>query len=133
MSSAVVDTHSAVWYFSGSPELSPADAAVFRDAAASGDTIFLPSISLVELTYLTERGRVPAVAVQRLRESLEDPASVMRLAPLTLVVADAVARVPRDIVPDMPDRIIAATALALGLPLVTRDAQIRSSPVPTVW
>jgi PIN domain nuclease of toxin-antitoxin system len=133
MSSAVVDTHTAVWYFGNSPELSATAASVFRDAAAAGNPVFLPSISLVELTYLVERGRVPPVAVERLKVSLDDPASVLRLAPLTRAVADAVAHVPRDVVPDMPDRIIAATALALGLPLVTRDAQIRASSVPTIW
>jgi predicted nucleic acid-binding protein len=33
----------------------------------------------------------------------------------------------------MPDRIIAATAFHLGLPLVTRDAQIRSANITTIW
>jgi predicted nucleic acid-binding protein len=33
----------------------------------------------------------------------------------------------------MPDRIIAATALALGLTLVTRDAAIRRLGIETVW
>jgi predicted nucleic acid-binding protein len=33
----------------------------------------------------------------------------------------------------MPDRIIAATALSLGLPLVTRDGKIRASNVITIW
>jgi PIN domain nuclease of toxin-antitoxin system len=33
----------------------------------------------------------------------------------------------------MPDRIIAATANHLNLPLVTRDRKIRSSKVKTVW
>ncbi len=33
----------------------------------------------------------------------------------------------------MPDRIIAATALHLGLPLVTRDHRIRASSVTTIW
>jgi predicted nucleic acid-binding protein len=33
----------------------------------------------------------------------------------------------------MPDRIIAATALHLGLPLVTRDLRIQASGIPTIW
>jgi hypothetical protein len=44
------------------------------DAAVGGDSIFLPSICLVELTYLTERVRVPVEAMKRLRESVDDPA-----------------------------------------------------------
>ena len=61
-----------------------------------------------------------------------DP-SLFELSPLDLAVADALARVSRDAVPDMPDRIIAATALALDLPLITRDGRIRSSNVRTIW
>jgi predicted nucleic acid-binding protein len=33
----------------------------------------------------------------------------------------------------MPDRIIAATALHLGLPLISRDRKIQLSSVPTIW
>jgi predicted nucleic acid-binding protein len=33
----------------------------------------------------------------------------------------------------MPDRIIAATALYLGVPLVTRDGKIRAADVETIW
>ena len=33
----------------------------------------------------------------------------------------------------MPDRIIAATALHLGLPLITRDQRIQSAGIKTIW
>jgi PIN domain nuclease of toxin-antitoxin system len=33
----------------------------------------------------------------------------------------------------MPDRVIAATALFHGVPLVTRDAKIRSCGIATIW
>jgi predicted nucleic acid-binding protein len=62
---------------------------------------------------------------------IEDGALVAQ--PLTMDVAVALSRIPRDQVPDMPDRVIAATALALGLPLVTRDGRIRASGVETIW
>jgi PIN domain nuclease of toxin-antitoxin system len=32
-----------------------------------------------------------------------------------------------------PDRIIAATALTLNLPLITRDAAIRAAGIETIW
>ena len=54
-------------------------------------------------------------------------------SPIDRGVVDAVARVDRDSVPDMPDRIIAATALHLGLPLVAKDKKIRAAEIETIW
>jgi PIN domain nuclease of toxin-antitoxin system len=66
MPAVVADTHAIVWYLTNSPRLSPAAAQALDDASAAGDSILIPSISLVELTYLVEKGRVPAEARKRL-------------------------------------------------------------------
>jgi hypothetical protein len=55
-----------------------------------------------------------------------------------LEIAEALDFVPRDEVPDMPDRIIAATAVSHMLPLVSQDSEIRASAtlnalVPAIW
>jgi predicted nucleic acid-binding protein len=42
-------------------------------------------------------------------------------------------RVSRADVPDMPDRVVAATALYLGVPVISRDGKIRASNVQTIW
>jgi predicted nucleic acid-binding protein len=52
-----------------------------------------------------------------LRESSEN----YGLASLDLAVVEALEQVSRSLVPDMPDRIIAATVLSLGLPLLSCD------------
>ena len=52
---------------------------------------------------------------------------------LTLEVAKAVREIPRTSLPDLPDRVIAATALTFGLPLITRDGKIRASGIETIW
>lgn len=57
----------------------------------------------------------------------------MSLVPLSLGVAHTLSKISAKDVPDMPDRIIAATAMHLGLPLVTRDRKIRAANVETVW
>jgi predicted nucleic acid-binding protein len=64
---------------------------------------------------------------------LADEQSALVLVPLDEAVARAVGQIPRDKVPDMPDRIIAATALHLNLPLITRDRQIQTAKIPTIW
>ena len=133
MSQAVADTHAVVWYLLNPSLLSQAASDAFTAAARAGDPIWVASISLVELVYLTERKRLPLEALMRLRKAVDDPTIVLHLAPLDALVADAMPNVPRDIVPDMPDRIIASTAIALNLPLITADMRIRRLPIPTIW
>jgi predicted nucleic acid-binding protein len=41
-------------------------------------------------------------------------------------------RVSRDEVPDMPDRIVAATGIHLRVPVVSRDGRIRAANLKTV-
>jgi PIN domain nuclease of toxin-antitoxin system len=41
--------------------------------------------------------------------------------------------IPREDVPDMPDRIIAATGLRLGVPIISRDRNIRAANLETIW
>jgi PIN domain nuclease of toxin-antitoxin system len=48
-------------------------------------------------------------------------------------VANTLPKIPGDVVPDMPDRIIAATALHLVVPLVTRDSRLQSAGINTIW
>lgn len=55
------------------------------------------------------------------------------VAPLTIAVVDALARIARSDVPEMADRIIAATAFHMGLPLITKDHQIQRAGIQTIW
>jgi len=82
---------------------------------------------------LVERGRIPLSALLELENELKRLESSMRVAAVDAEVAEAVYKIPRQSVPDMPDRIIAATALCRNLPLLTRDARIQSTGIKTVW
>jgi PIN domain nuclease of toxin-antitoxin system len=129
----VLDTHAAVWYLLESRSLSPEALHAIEDALQSGEPLFLSSISLVEVVYLVEKGRLPMVALERLMAALENRVVGLRVAPLDIDVTKFVQQIPRDTVPDMPDRIIAATALRLGLPLVTRDKRMRATGIEIIW
>jgi PIN domain nuclease of toxin-antitoxin system len=104
------------------------------DAAIEDDArIHISGISLVEIVYLEKKGRIGPLRQHQLDDALRNQEEFgLRLVPIDGGVAQALRRVPRDVVPDMPDRIIAATALRLGLPLVTKDARIRSLPPETI-
>jgi len=129
----VADTHSAVWFLSKDPQLSQPARQAMRDAVDAAEPIYVSAISLVELAYLVEKGRLPEQKIQDLLKEIRDPASNFELVPIDLAVTQTLRQIPRTDVPDMPDRIIAATALHLSLPLVTRDNKIRAANLTTVW
>ncbi len=133
MADCVTDTHGLIWYLEDYSRLGSAASQLF-DACDRGEiAIYVPTISLVEIVYLQEKGRIPANLKARLDEELQAGTSGLVLADLTAGVANTLASVPRDKVPDMPDRIIVATALHLELPLISRDRKIQLADVKTIW
>ncbi len=137
MTEVVADTQSILWFVFDQPRLSPAaDAAL---TAAQAGRILISTITLVEVSYLSDKKSFPyAGAYPRLLQYLADPNFPLDLIDVTLDVALALHTVPRNEVPDMPDRIIAATAVARGLPLVSSDGDIRGSAfvrsrIPVIW
>jgi PIN domain nuclease of toxin-antitoxin system len=134
MSAIVVDTHTLIWYLNNSPRLSANAALALAAAEQAGDNIYVPAITIVELRYLVEKGTISESDYQTILKEIKDPLTALAVAPLDLEAAEALSQISRSTVPDMPDRIIAATALALNLPLVTRDTEINKlSNVSIVW
>jgi PIN domain nuclease of toxin-antitoxin system len=133
LSDHVADTHALYWHVARSNRLSVTAREVMRGADRGELRIFVPGIVLVEMIYLVERGRVDRITVDRIFRLLESGGNYI-VASLDAETARALAEVPRSAVPDMPDRIIAATARQLDLPLITQDAAIhRSGAVSVVW
>ena len=133
MIAGVADTHAALWFLFGDPRLSTIAKDFFDKAATARQKIALTPISLAEVVYLIEKNRLPASAFDDLRTALGNPNHVLEEAPFTAEVVQVMRQVPRDAIPDMPDRIVAATAVFLGVPLISRDGRIRASTVRTVW
>jgi PIN domain nuclease of toxin-antitoxin system len=133
MIAGVADTHTALWYLFNDGRLSVAAGDFIDRAAAAGSQIVVSSISIAEIVYLIEKNRLPANAYADLKAALDDPDHVFKEAPFTVEIVDAMKQVPRADVPDMPDRIVAATAIYFDVPVVSRDGKINASNVQTIW
>lgn len=134
MSDCITDTHGLIWYVLNSSELSLTAKNLFISTANSGGNVFVPTISLVEITYLIEKNKFQPALLNRIIARLNNPNAELKPLELTVGIADSLSQIPRTIVPDMPDRIIAATALHLNLPLVTKDNKIQAlTTIQTIW
>lgn len=129
----VADTHALLWYLQADPRLSSAARSLLAATEAAGDQMAISTITLAEIVYLTERGRIHAATPTQVATVLDRQSTPWVSIPVDRAVVSAMARIPRAEVPDLPDRLIAATALMLGVPVVSRDRKIRSSLVPSIW
>ena len=134
MPSVVADTHTLIWYIFELPRLSPAALTALEQAVNEGNFIYFSAITIVEISYLIERKRLAGEVLTRVLNAADDLNVGILLAPLDRNISATIQQIDRATVPDMPDRIIAATALSLSLPLVTRDAKIQAlTTIQTIW
>jgi PIN domain nuclease of toxin-antitoxin system len=129
----VLDTHIWLRWMIEPERLSRiATSAIRRSMRTEGCSF--AAISFWEAAWLIRSGRVRTRRSARefLTSALQE--SMATLVPLTpdicILASELSERLPRD----PCDRMIVATALSLGCPLVTADARIRSSGcVETIW
>ena len=130
----VVDTHTLIWHLQGSARLSSKASSILSQVDNGRAVAIISTIVLVEMIYLAEKHRIDGDLVDSVIRLLGTHSENYRLAPLDLPVTQSLRRIPRSAVPDMPDRIIAATALALGVPLLSRDSVMTQVPeIQTIW
>jgi PIN domain nuclease of toxin-antitoxin system len=129
---AATDTHALLWYLYDDQRLSGRARSFLDDATEGADTVAVSSITPAEIVYLVEKRRVPPQSLERVLVVLRQGAPFVEI-PVDRNVVRSMVRISRRDVPDLPDRIIAATALRLGVPLISRDGRIRLSSVPTIW
>ena len=67
-----------------------------------------------------------------MREVESDDALLVEI-PFDRNIALSLRQVDRSQIPDLPDRIIAGTALYLNVPVISRDRRIQLSSIDTIW
>ena len=126
----VVDTHALWWYLRSPQRLTPAAAAVFRLAETGNATIIVPAIVIAEFYFLSAKlGQTiaPSVLLQLLTA-----VGGIELSDLGRAQLERLEQFPE--IPEMHDRLIAAESMTLGVPVVTRDEILSTSPqVETIW
>jgi PIN domain nuclease of toxin-antitoxin system len=130
---AVADTHAVIWYLYDDERLSGKAKKAIEQAAGQGDQIGFSAITLIEMVYLVEKGRITPDALERLQGAMETGNSVLFEIPVTGEVANEMRKISREAVSDMPDRIIAATAQINKVPIISRDGKIKVSGLKTIW
>ena len=128
----LLDTHVIVWLSSNPSQISFRARSAIKEAYESGSALSISPVSLYEISFLASRNRIQMDFP--IEEFLFQITSKFQLKPITARVAIEGVRFPSTFPGDPMDRIIAATALTEGIPLVTADERIRRSKVvKTIW
>jgi len=126
----LADTVAIVRHLRNHPALGREAARIFRDADAGVNRVYLSAITLMEVLYLSEAGRIDVSLAE-----LISTVSLSRNYAIVPVDSDiVVAALGIDDVPELHDRIIVATAKHLDIPILTGDRVIVGSRhIRSVW
>jgi PIN domain nuclease of toxin-antitoxin system len=126
----LLDTHAWVWWLDRPDLLSKRAVREIEGAAELG----VSAISCWEVGMLVAKGRMRLSVDVGLwvNEAVAQPR--ISLLPLSPGVAVLSTRLPEEVNQDPADRILVATAMVHGLPVLTRDRRLRAlKSIKTVW
>ncbi|NJD64920.1 MAG: type II toxin-antitoxin system VapC family toxin [Chloroflexi bacterium] len=133
MARYVTDAHALIWYAEGrSRKLGRRARAIYAAAEAGRAVVYVPALALAEVLEAVRRGTFrPAVPVSQWLADIFS-SGAFQFAALTREVIEAGERLYT--IPERGDRLIAATAVALQLPLISRDPALAgAAEVELVW
>ena len=129
---AATDTHALVWYAQQRwTQLGRRARALFDGADRGGTIIYVPAMALVELSEavcagaLTLPGGFEAWTRGLLRSGC--------FVPVDLTARIVARSHGLFAIPERGDRLMAATALEMGVPLITRDPEIGVPGLEVIW
>ena len=121
----LLDTHILVWWLLDVPRLSKVQARTLDDLQQTNQPAGLSAISLREMAFMIQRGRVSVDAsLDAWLESINSH-PLLTILPLTAEIAAESVRLGDDFPNDPADQIIVATARCHNLTLITADERIR--------
>ena len=129
----LLDTHTWIWYLSD-PERLSEDARQIILRAQSKESIFISAISTWEVAMLVKKQRLSLRMDVADWLRLSDSLPFLRFVPVENRILLKSVFLDSEVPSDPADRIIAATALSLGLPLVSKDTRMRQIPsLDVIW
>ena len=129
----VLDTHTWIWWIGDPDRLSDPARHRIENEVRKGE-VCVSSISCWELTLLVKKGRLELTVDPREWIDKSESLPFLRFVPVDNRIDVLSNDLPGVFHDDPADRIIVATALILGAPLVTKDAKIRDyQPVESLW
>jgi len=124
-----VDAHSLIWYVHEPSNVKLTKKAIeIIDNAERNGIIYVPSIVLLEILRLVEKGKYP-ISFDALVKSIENHARY-EVIPLN---TDLISILKNIHGLELHDRIIVATAMMTNTILVSKDREIRASDLNVIW
>lgn len=125
----LLDTHAWIWWISAPDQLSPKA----RRAIDEAKTIGISAMTCWEISMLVEKDRIELNSPVELWLKLALARPRTELWPLSPAISVKATQL-RNFHEDPVDRILVATALDYGVPLITKDRKIHSYDlVKTIW
>jgi PIN domain nuclease of toxin-antitoxin system len=128
----LVDTHVVIWLALEPARISRSARALIEQTRHRGEALAISDVTLLEIATLENKGRIKLDAT--LETFLSEVEARFVVLPITARACVRAMELPASYPKDPADRIIGATALIEGVPLVTADDHIRrSKAVRTIW
>ena len=129
----LLDTHVWLWWISD-PEKLPEQAFRSINKAKTENNIVISTISTWEIALLVEKGRLELSIDVRDWVRKTEGLSFVRFASIDNTISLRSVSLPGIFHADPADRIITATAITMGIPLITKDEKIRNYlHAHTIW